>query len=168
MIQDHPYPALPRRGRRSRQQVVRTGAQYARYFLLGLAVVSLFVGLNVSLAGRTAELAVSIKKVEKECRRLEWDNAEKVSRISLETNMEEVQSFAQQRGFASPRNVVYVAHARTIASDPSPTALGVSATSSPSTAPQAPGESSRWRAAVQRLRGLVPSPGRQEHIAAAR
>ena len=168
MIQDHHYPVLPRRGRRSRQQVVRTGAQYARYFLLGLAIVSLFVGLNVSLAGRTAELAVSIKKVERECRQLEWDNAERVGRISLETNIEKVQRFAQQSGFATPRNVVYVMHARTIATDPSPTVWGVSATSSPSTAAQAPGESSIWRAAVQRLRGLVPSLGRQEHIAAAR
>ena len=168
MIQDQPYPAIPRQGRRSRQQVVRTGAQYARYFLVGLAVVSLFVGLNVSLAGRTAELAVSIHALDKQCRELEWENAETVSRIALETNMEEVRNFAQERGFTVAGNLVYVKPASTINPDPSPTAVEGSASTVPSAVLQAPRESSIWSTAVQRLRDLITSFQRQGQIAAVR
>jgi len=157
MIQDQSCPVLPRRSQRSRQKVVRTGAQYARYFLLGLALVSLFVGLNVSLAGRTAEFAVSIHALEKQCRVLEWENAETVSRIALKTNIEEVQRFAQERGFTMAETLVYVKPASTIDPGRSPTTLEGSASISPSAALQVPAELSIWSAALQELQHLMSS-----------
>jgi hypothetical protein len=105
----HRYPSAPWHGQGPRKKLVRSGAQHARYFLLGLAVVSLFVGLNVFLASQTAALKVRIREVERECQELEWVNAELVSEIALATNIDASEIFALRQGFTSPQQFVHLA-----------------------------------------------------------
>jgi hypothetical protein len=135
---------------------------------LGLAVVSLFVGLNVFLAGRAAELEVRIQSAERLCRELEWENAELVSQIALATNIEEIDGFARAQGFAGAQELVYL--------EPLPPPAAVSELAAPNMEllgasvddPGRASERSMWQAVLGRFRGLVPTLSQGEQVASIR
>lgn len=100
---------------RTRRRVVRSGAQYALYFALGLALVSLLVGLNVFLAAETTALTIRIRELEKQRLAVQWRIAEISGEIAITTNVRQIDDFAEQRGFVDDSPIIYV--------DPQPTAL---------------------------------------------
>ena len=173
MIQGQPHPPLSWPARRaggqvhrSRQRVVRGAAQYTLYFLLGLAVISLFIGLGVFLAGETTALNMEIRGLERQCERMEWKIAELVSGISLETNIEEIERYAQDHGFTDAQEVVYLGPV-----EADQRAQDVAATRGPLVdIPEGDREpiSSMWQTVLHRLRELVPSPQRGGQVATLR
>jgi len=169
MIQGQPHPPLSWPARlggqvyRSRQRVVRSAAQYTLYFLLGLAVISLFIGLGVFLAGETTALNMEIQDLEGQCEELEWKIAELVSGIALETNIEGIERYAQDHGFTDAQEFVYLGPARRGGQvEAEWRAQDVAAARGPLAAtPEGENEpileSSTWQTVLHRLRGLVPS-----------
>jgi len=166
MIQGRPHPPLSWPARlggqvhRSRQRVVRSAAQYTLYFLLGLAVISLFIGLGVFLAGETTALNMRIRGLEGQCEKMEWKIAELVSDIALETNIEEIERYAQDHGFIDAQEFVYLGpveadqRAQDVAATRGPLVDTPEGDREPTL------ESSTWQTALHRLRELVPRLGR--------
>ncbi len=160
MIQGRPHPPLSWQVHRSRQRVVRSAAQYTLYFLLGLAVISLFIGLGVFLAGETTALNMKIRGLEGQCEKMEWKIAELVSDIALETNIEEIERYAQDHGFTDAQEFVYLGPV-----EADQRAQDVAATRGPLVdTPEGDREpileSSTWQTVLHRLRELVPRLGR--------
>lgn len=106
MIQDRAYPLPSARNLHVRQRVVRTTAQYALHFALGVALVSLLAGLSVALAGQTAAVQVQNRTLEAQCRQTEWENAKLVEILAIGTSVERVDRFAQDRGFTEAPQLV--------------------------------------------------------------
>jgi cell division protein FtsL len=107
MIQDRTYPLPSARNLHVRQRAVRTTAQYALHFGLGVALVSLVAGLSVVLAGQTAALQVQTRTLEAQCRQTEWENSELIAILAKGTSIERVDSFADAHGFTeNPQLVV--------------------------------------------------------------
>lgn len=107
MIQDRTYPLPSPRNLHVRQRAVRTTAQYALHFALGVALVSLVAGLIVALAGQTAALQVQNRALKAQCRQIEWENAELVAILAKATNVESVDSYAMAHGFTeNPQLIV--------------------------------------------------------------
>ena len=157
MIQGRPHPPLSGQVHRSRQRVVRSAAQYTLYFLLGLAVISLFIGLGVFLAGETTALNMKIRGLQGQCEKMEWKIAELVSDIALETNIEEIERYAQDHGFTDAQEFLYLGtveaeqRAQDVAAARGPLAATPEGENEPFL------ESSTWQTVLHRLRGLVPS-----------
>ena len=168
MIQGRPHPPLSWQVHRSRQRVVRSAAQYTLYFLLGLAVISLFIGLGVFLAGETTALNMKIRGLEGQCEKIEWEIAELVSGIALETNIEEIERYAQDHGFTDAQEFVYLAtvqaewRAQDVAAARGPLAATPEGENQPIL------ESSTWQTVLHRLRGLVPSLQRAGRVSTLR
>jgi hypothetical protein len=168
MIQDQLYPSLPWHGLRSRQKVLRSSAQHARYFLLGLAVVSLFIGLNVFLASQTAELEIRIWNVERQCQELSYENAELAKDIALATSIDEAEEYGRTQGFASAQQLVYLSPSEvggslTAMHVPGANAEVASAQSEPVTHAATSRES-----VLERLRKLIPALSAGERVASTR
>jgi len=107
MTQDRTYPLPSARNLHVRQRAVRTTAQYALHFALGVALVSLVAGLSVALAGQTAALQVQNRTLEAQCRQTELENAELIAILAKATSVESVDSFAVANGFTeNPQLVV--------------------------------------------------------------
>ncbi len=163
MIQGRPHPPLSWQVHRSRQRVVRSAAQYTLYFLLGLAVISLFIGLGVFLAGETTALNMVIRGLEGQCERMEWKIAELVSGIALETNIEEIERYAQDHGFTDAQEFVYLGpveadqRAQDVAATRGPARnAGGPLVDIPESDREPNLESSMWQTVLHRLRELVP------------
>jgi hypothetical protein len=131
-------------------------------------VVSLFVGLNVFLAGRTAELNVRIRTVERECQELEWLNAELVGEIALASNIDAADEFAVSQGFTSAQRFVHLA--------PIPSDGSASERVAPGEDPQrhalhVPNTGDHYptgQTVLGRLRGLVSARSADERVATIR
>jgi len=100
--------AFPVQDLRPRQRVIRSSAQVAWYYLLGLVTVSLLVGLNVFLASETAMLKQQIRQVQEQCKKQEQRNAALRRQIALNTNINEVEEYALQQGFVPYPRIVYL------------------------------------------------------------
>ena len=168
MIQGRPHPPLSGQVHRSRQRVVRSAAQYTLYFLLGLAVISLFIGLGVFLAGETTALNMKIRGLQGQCEKMEWKIAELVSDIALETNIEEIERYAQDHGFTDAQEFLYLGtveaeqRAQDVAAARGPLAAIPEGENEPIL------ESSTWQTVLHRLRELVSSLQRGGQVATLR
>ena len=168
MIQNQTYPSLPWHGQRSRQRVLRSNAQHARYFLLGLAAVSLFVGLNVFLASQTAELEIHIGRAERQCQQLEFANAELAGALALATSIDEAVEYGRIEGFASAQQLVYLAPMSLEAALTEMAASGATLRSTSPQAAQSTPDQSAWEVLLVRFRQIVPALSSGERVASSR
>jgi len=93
---------------RTRMRVVHAGAQYALYFGLGLAVVSMLIGLNVFLASQTTAMRADIRKLTEAADQVLWENADISAYIAEQTSIHQIDLYAIDHGYAEADRFLYV------------------------------------------------------------
>ena len=93
---------------RTRMRVVHAGAQYALYFGLGLAVVSMLIGLNVFLASQTMALRADISDLDAAIDETLFETAELGAYLARQTSIYEIDLYAATRGYSEADRFMYV------------------------------------------------------------
>jgi hypothetical protein len=93
---------------RTRMRVVHAGAQYALYFGLGLAVVSMLIGLNVFLASQTVALRSDIRELEVATDQTLFETTELGAYIAEQTNIYEIDIYTLTHGYSEADRFMYV------------------------------------------------------------